>query len=427
MTGRSVAYSRSMSRQKLYCYIRAFSFSLLCRLPTIDGVSTGKTCHLPQKKFCQLLKPTKVLIASNTAWSIVNFRAGLIRALVDSGCEVVAVASPDEYVNRLPDLGCRHLSLPIDSKGTHPGRDLLLLWRFWRLLRRQRPDVFLGYTIKPNVYGSLAARGLGIPAINNITGLGAAFAKRNWLRLLVCGLYRLALARSAMVFFLNKDDRQAFVEGGMARSEKTDEIPGEGIDLAKFQITPLPACPNRFRFLLIARMLWDKGVGEYVEAARIVKRRFTDADFCLLGPLDVQNPAAVSRGQMDAWVAEGIVRYLGVSDDVREEIKGSDCIMLPSYYREGVPRALLEAAAMGRPIITTDSVGCREVVDEGINGFLCRVRDANDLAKKMEQMLALNYEARSEMGQRGREKVEREFDERIVISRYLEVISKLME
>ena len=129
---------------------------------------------------------------------------------------------------------------------------------------------------------------------------------------------------------------------------------------------------------------------------------------------------------MDAWVAEGIVRYLGVSDDVREEIKGSDCIMLPSY-REGVPRALLEAAAMGRPIITTDSVGCREVVDEGINGFLCRVRDANDLAKKMEQMLALNYEARSEMGQRGREKVEREFDERIVISRYLEVISKLME
>ena len=200
MTGRSVAYSRSMSRQKLYCYIRAFSFSLLCRLPTIDGVSTGKTCHFPQKKFCQLLKPTKVLIASNTAWSIVNFRAGLIRALVDSGCEVVAVASPDEYVNRLPDLGCRHLSLPIDSKGTHPGRDLLLLWRFWRLLRRQRPDVFLGYTIKPNVYGSLAARGLGIPAINNITGLGAAFAKRNWLRLLVCGLYRLALARSAMVF-----------------------------------------------------------------------------------------------------------------------------------------------------------------------------------------------------------------------------------
>ena len=328
------------------------------------------------------MKPAKVLIASNTTWSLVNFRAGLIRTLVDLGYEVIAVASPDKYVDRLPDLGCYFLPLLIDSKGIHPGRDLLLLWRFWRLLRRQKPDVFLGYTIKPNVYGSLAAGRLGIPIVNNITGLGTAFAKRNWLRLLVCGLYRLALTRSAKVFFLNGDDRQVFVDGGMTRSEKTGEIPGEGIDLARFQLAPLPACPGRFRFLLAARMLWDKGVDEFVEAASLIKRRFTNAEFCLLGPLGVQNPAAISRVQMEELMKDNKVHYLGVSDDVREEIKGVDCVVLPSYYPEGVLRVLLEAAAMGRPIITTDAVGCREVVDDGVNGFVCRVRDCKGLGEK---------------------------------------------
>ena len=369
------------------------------------------------------MRRLKVVIASNSVWSIVNFRAGLVRALVDSGYEVIVVASPDKYLPRLLDLGSRYLPLPIDSKGTHPGRDLLLLWRTWRLLSRERPDVYLGYTVKPNVYGSLAAHALSIPVINNITGLGVVFIRKNWLTLLVRGLYRLALLRSSKVFFLNEDDRQEFTETGLVQWEKTDSLQGEGLDLNRFKLTPLPAHGNQIRFLLVARMLQDKGVGEYVEAARIVKRLYPDVNFFLLGFLEVQNPSAISRCQMDAWVAEGMVRYLGVSDDVRAEIATVDCIVLPSYYREGVPRALLEAAAMGRPIITTDTVGCREVVDDGVNGFLCRVRDAHDLAKKMEQILALSWKERSEMGRRGREKVEREFDERIVIDRYLEVIS----
>ena len=371
------------------------------------------------------LKSTKVVIASNSAWSIVNFRAGLIRALMDAGCEVIAVAPPDEYVARLPELGCQYLPLKIDSKGTHPGRDLLLLWRLWRLLRRERPDAYLGYTVKPNVYGSLAAHVLGIPVINTITGLGVVFMKNNWLTLLVRRLYRLSLIRSKTVFFLNEDDRQLFIEDGLVQCKKTDTLKGEGLNLDRFKLTPLSPNRRRFRFLLLCRMLWDKGVGEYVEAARIVKRSFSDVDFCLLGPLDVQNPAAISRSQIDAWLAEGMVRYLGVSNDVRAEITMADCIVLPSYYREGVPRSLLEAAAMGRPIITTDAVGCREVVKDGVNGFLCRVRDEDDLAEKMERMLALSREERSEMGRHGREKMEREFDERLVIDRYLEVISTL--
>ncbi len=366
----------------------------------------------------------KIVIALNTAWNLLNFRSGLIRAFQDAGYEVVAVAPPDEYVPHLSALGCRFVPLPMDNKGTHPGRDLLLIWRFHRLLNRERPTVYLGYTVKPNVYGSLAAHVLGIPVINNISGLGAVFIKNSWLTRLVRGMYRLALSRSTKVFFQNEDDRRMFVSFGLAAQKVTDLLPGSGVDLAKFAQVSLPD-QSPTRFLLIARMLWDKGVGEYVEAARQLKCRGSNADFCLLGFLDVQNPAAISRKQMDAWVEEGVVRYLGVSDDVRAEIAAANCVVLPSY-REGTPRTLLEAAAMGRPIITTDAVGCREVVDDGMNGYLCRPRDAADLAEKMERMTALSPGELEVMGQRGRQKVEREFDEQIVISKYLDAIQEIL-
>lgn len=283
----------------------------------------------------------KVVVALNTAWNIFNFRSGLIRALIAADYEVVAVAPPDEYVSRLVALGCRFVPLPMDNKGTHPGRDLLLLWRFFRLLRDEKPDVYLGYTVKPNVYGSLAARTLSIPVINNIAGLGAVFIKDSWLTRLVRGLYRLALLRSAKVFFQNNDDLQMFVLGGLVSPSVIERLPGSGIDLDKFAPVPLPG-KSPICFLLISRMLWDKGVGEFVEAARILKRRRASADFCLLGFLDVQNPAAISRKQMDAWVEEGVIRHLGVSDDVRAEIAAADCVVLPSFYREGTPRTVIK-------------------------------------------------------------------------------------
>lgn len=369
----------------------------------------------------------KILISLNTAWNLVNFRAGLIRTLVAQGHEVVAVAPYDSYAPRLTALGCRFVPLPMDNQGTHPGRDALLLWRFVRLFMRERPDVYLGYTVKPNVYGSLAARWLGIPVINNIAGLGAVFIKDGWLVRLVRWLYHMALRRSVKVFFQNDDDRRLFIAGGLVRAEVTDLLPGSGIDLQRFAVVPLGSTDSierKFRFLLIARMLWDKGVAEYVEAARLIKARWPQAECCLLGFVDVPNPAAISRAQMDDWVVRGYVNYLGVSDDVRIEIAVADCIVLPSY-REGTPRTLLEAAAMGRPIITTDAVGCREVVDDGRNGYLCKVRDAVDLAAKMERMLSLTKEQRCEMGLRGRQKMEAEFDEQFVIRKYLEAIAQL--
>jgi glycosyltransferase involved in cell wall biosynthesis len=367
----------------------------------------------------------KVMIALNTSWNLFNFRAGLICSLVAAGYEVVAVAPPDDYSLRLQALGCRFVPLPMDNKGTHPGRDMLLFWRFLQLMRKERPQVYLGYTVKPNVYGSLAAHVLRIPVINNIAGLGAVFMQEGCLSRLVRLMYRVALSRSAKVFFQNHDDRALFVSGKLVSEAVTDRLPGSGIDLTQFVPMPLP---NKVpvRYLLIARMLWDKGVGEFVEAARILKKQGLQADFCLLGFMDVQNPTAISRDQMDEWVDEGVIRYLGVSDNVREEIAQADCVVLPSYYREGTPRTLLEAAAMARPIVTTDSVGCREVVDDGINGYLCRPRDSQDLADKMEKIAALSPEERERIGMCGRKKAEREFDEQIVISNYFRAINSIL-
>lgn len=370
----------------------------------------------------------KIVIALNAAWNIVNFRAGLVRRLIEAGHEVVAVAPPDEYVDRLKALGVRYVPLQMDNQGTNPIRDLWLLIKFYLLLRRERPDVYLGFTVKPNVYGSLAAHALGIPVINNIAGLGSVFAKNNWLTRVVKTLYRLALSRSAKVFFQNEDDRGAFIEGGIVQPHITDRLPGSGVDLVRFKQVSMPdraSQTDSFRFLLIARMLWEKGVGEYVEAARALRQQYPNVEFALLGFLDVENPAAISRAQMEAWVAEGAVNYLGVSDHVEQEIAKADCIVLPSFYREGVPRTLLEAAAIGRPIITTDAIGCREVVDNDMNGFLCRPRDAESLKHQMTKMLAMSEPELSRMGNASRRKAEEIFDERLVIDKYTAVLVKI--
>lgn len=368
----------------------------------------------------------KILLISNTAWSLINFRGGLMRALLSAGHEVVAVAPDDEHVARIEALGVRFVPLPMDNKGTNPVKDLLLIWRFVRLFRAQRPDAVILYTIKPVIYGSLAARYLGLSAISVITGLGTAFLKETWLTRVVEFLYRVSQAQVRKLYFLNQDDMRLFRQRRLAPVEVMECLPGEGVDLSYFSAREqVPESDRGFRFLLMARMLWDKGVGVYVEAARMVRAKYPEAKFGLLGFLDVQNPSAIAREQMQQWVEEGIVNYLGVTNDVRTHVAAADCVVLPSYYPEGVPRTLLEAAAMGKPIITTDATGCREVVDDGVNGFLCRTRDAADLAEKMERVIALSADERAEMGRRGREKMEREFDEQVVFARYMAVLGEL--
>lgn len=374
-----------------------------------------------------MLVGKKVIIASNTSWSLVNFRSGLIRALTEAGYEVVAAAPQDDHTVRLPSLGCRFVALPMDNKGTNPLRDLLLLVRFHRLLRHERPAVLLGYTVKPNVYGSMAAHMLGIPVINNIAGLGTAFVRESWVTHVVGRLYRLALAHSYAVFFQNGEDLRLFLDLGIVHRSKISRLPGSGVDTQAFIPALLPSTGGEdCVFLLMARLLWDKGVGEYVKAARRLRERHPTARFLLLGPVGVANRSAISQEQILLWQKEGVIEYLGHTDDVRSHISTVDCVVLPSYYREGVPRSLLEAAAMGRPIVTTDAPGCRDVVEDGVTGFLCQPRDAEDLAEKMEQIIKMTPEERSQMGLCGRQKVEREFDEKIVIGRYLNVLEEIV-
>jgi glycosyltransferase involved in cell wall biosynthesis len=295
-----------------------------------------------------------------------------------------------------------------------------LLWRYRQALRAIRPNIYLGFTAKPNIYGSLAAHSLGIPVINNVSGLGTAFIKPGLLTRIVSGLYRLAFHRSATVFFQNRDDLDLFIAARIVRPDRAKLLPGSGIDVRTFLPVHAPG-GGKFVFLLIARMLWDKGVGEYVDAARQVRAKAPDVRFQLLGFVDVANRTAVSRAQVDSWVADGLVEYLGHANDVRPHIAKAGCVVLPSY-REGLPRVLLEGAAMAKPLITTDVPGCREVVKDGSNGFLCTVRDSGSLADAMLRMLRMPDAERRAMGEAGRRKVETEFDESIVVGRYVDAM-----
>jgi glycosyltransferase involved in cell wall biosynthesis len=453
----------------------------------MTGARTSGSATLPATE-TRRLKP-RIVLSINTAWNVYNFRRGLIAALQEAGYEVVVTSPEDGFVDKLLALGCRHRPVPMAVDTTSVLDDLRLLFAYSRLFRAERPAVYLGYTIKPNVYGTLAARLCRVPVVNNVSGLGTAFIRETWLTRVVTVLYRLAFKGSHTVFFQNGDDRGHFVERRIVEHAKTRVLPGSGIDLGHYLPVPLPseqhreiegralplamqagdaktpqtaeqACPADGRrrgrqgdrraaqstcvsidrpqpdevsghppgtpvFVLVARLLWDKGVGEFVEAARIVRRHRQGVRFQLLGFLDVENRTAVDRASVERWVAEGVVEYLGSTNDVRPFIAAADCVVLPSY-REGTPKSLLEGAAMGRPLIATDVPGCREVVEDGVNGVLCRVRDAADLAEKMLELVDLSPEARAAMGRAGRAKVERQFDERIVIDRYLEVIAEIL-
>ena len=375
----------------------------------------------------------KVLIALNSAWNLLNFRSGLIKALVSQGHQVVLAAPADEHVPALTALGASFVDLPMRSHGTNPLADLWLLWRFVRLLGSERPDVLLTYTAKPNVYGSLAAHWLGIPVVNNIAGLGAVFIREGWLARLLEGLYRLALTRSRRVFFQNPDDEQLFLLKGLVRLGQTALLPGSGVDLKRFQPVPLPCAQSankqpgqrQFVFLMVARLLGDKGVYEYAQAAGLLRDRYPWAEFALLGFLDKSNPNAVTPERLSAWVRSGVLSYWGSSSDVRSELAQADCVVLPSY-REGTPRTLLEAAAMGRPLIATDVPGCREVVCDGVNGLLCKPKEAADLARQMEAILCMPQQRIQKMAEASRQWVQARFDEQIVIEQYRQAINALV-
>ncbi|RPD49701.1 glycosyltransferase family 1 protein [Hymenobacter sediminis] len=367
----------------------------------------------------------RVAIVINTSWNIWNFRRSLVKALQAAGHEVLAIAPPDDYSARLEtELGCRYVPILMENKGTNPVKDAQLTRRFYRIYRRERPDVVLHYTIKPNIYGTIAAKLAGIPSVNNVSGLGTVFIVKNFVSRVALGLYRFAFKFPKRVFFQNDDDRQLFLQHGLVDKRVTDVLPGSGIDTHRFRPASVFERHEPFTFLMIARVLYEKGVEEYFEAARLVREAAPGTRIQLLGGIDESGGVGVKRAVFEQWLQAGNVEYLGTSDDVAAHIRLADCVVLPSY-REGTPKTLLEAAAMGKPIVTTDVPGCRETVVDGQNGLLCEVRNASDLADKMLRVLQLPATELELMGRAGRRLAEQKFDERIVLDKYLNIVQEV--
>jgi glycosyltransferase involved in cell wall biosynthesis len=374
----------------------------------------------------------RIALVCNTSFAIYQYRQGLIRALVARGVAVMVIAPRDRTTALLEQMGCRFVELHVASKGTNPRDDLRTMLSLYRLYRSLRPHVVFHYTIKPNIYGTIAAKLAGVDSVAVTTGLGYVFIQKSRAAQVAKLLYRFAFRFPREIWFLNQDDETAFREQKLlAHPERARLLHGEGVDLDQFAFTPMPDHQNgpennqrAFSFVLIGRLLWDKGVGEYVEAARRLRATYPHARFQLLGPVGVDNPSAISQAEVDAWVREGVIEYLGEAHDVRPLIAAADCVVLPSY-REGVPRTLMEASAMGRPIVATDVPGCREVVADGVNGLLCEARNVESLAATLAQMLDMSDDERRAMAGRGREKVAQEFDERVVVERYKSLIQQL--
>ena len=366
-----------------------------------------------------------VVVTVNMAWNIANFRLGLIRSLIGAGYKVTALAPQDEHVARIKEAGCDFVHIPMNNKGTNPLQDLALLLKYVRILRRLRPDVVLSFTIKPNVYGGMAAGILGIPVVNNIAGLGTTFIREGWLNKVARVLYKASLAKSRKVYFQNADDMALFQQLGLANVWQSGLLPGSGVDTSRFAPQEAAARVNRpFVFLLVARLLWDKGVGEFVEALRHLRSAGYSVEGRLLGFLDAQNPTAIGRADIDAWLEEGLVRYLGSASDVRPYIADADCVVLPSY-REGTPRALLEAGSMGKPLITTDAPGCKDVVLDGVTGFKVPVANSLALSEAMKRMANLSDEEYQAMSTDVRAFVVENYDESLVLKAYQKTLHEI--
>lgn len=365
----------------------------------------------------------KIVITLNTSWNIYNFRMNFIRTLLEKGHEVHTVAPADDFTHRLTAAGCIHHNVRMDSRGANPIKDMGLILEFLLIYRRIRPDMVLHYTIKPNVYGTLAAALLRIPVINNVCGLGTVFLKEGIVSRIALALYKFSFRYPKRVFFQNSDDYKLFLERRLVPAHIADMLPGSGVDLERFYPVSYKK-NNKFTFLLISRLISDKGVYEFVEAVKKLKKEGLNARFQILGPKDPLHKRGIKLRTIDEWVRSGVVEYLGTTEDVRQFIHKADCVVLPSY-REGVPRTLLEAASSSKPIVATDVPGCHHVVEHNYNGLLCRLRDSDDLAEKMSQIASMDEDSLKQMGQNGRRKMEVEFSETTVIAKYVETISQI--
>lgn len=369
----------------------------------------------------------KIAVIENGLFSTYTMRDGLMKRLLKEGYDVTILTHTNTFVSHVEKTGLHVIN--IGSGNLNPIKVLKYIVNLYRALKNIHPDVCLTFSIRPAIWGNFITRFLKIPTITNITGVGPLFTSKNFAYRIARFIYGLALHKTKKVFFQNFDDMDLFLEKKFVAKEISERVPGSGVDYEKFSpINQEGKNEENFIFLFIGRLIKDKGIFEFVEAARIIRKKYPKIVFNVIGPFWHQNLRSntISKSDLQNWIVEGIIDYEGEKKDIRKYIARADCIVLPSY-REGTSNILLEAASMEKPIITTNTTGCKETVEDGVTGFLCNVKDSCDLAKKMEQMFLLSGEQRKEMGKKGRQKIIKEFDKEIVLSAYLKAINEVLK
>ncbi|MEO6220536.1 MAG: glycosyltransferase family 4 protein [Ginsengibacter sp.] len=370
------------------------------------------------------LKGKKIAVIENGLISTYTMREGLMLRLLQEGCEVSIITHTNKFVPQVEKMGLRVFN--VGSGNSNPYKVVRYIYNLRRALKKIKPDVCLTFSIRPAIWGNMITRQLNIPTITNITGVGPLFISKSLVYRTARTMYRNALSKTSKVFFQNYDDMNLFIERKFVNPHVAERVPGSGVDYNKFKPYILKEKdPESFIFLFIGRLIKDKGIFEYIHAARCTRKKFPHTIFNVIGPFWTQNlkTNTITHSQLQHWIEEGVVDYLGEKRDVRKFIAEADCIVLPSY-REGTSNILLEAASMEKPVVTTNTTGCKEIVEDGVTGLLCRVKDEIDLAEKMEKMLMFSEEKRIMMGKKARQKIIKEYDKQIVIEAYLKAISE---
>ena len=362
-------------------------------------------------------KKTVALINNDHAWTY-NLRREILKAMIDAGHRVVVIVGYGKRVDDLVNMGCEFIDVPVDRHGMNPFKELKLLLKYKKVLKELRPDVVLTYTIKPNVYAGYACGRLKIPFIANITGLGTAVENKGPLQGVFIKLLKIGLKKASMVFFQNSENMQFLLDRG-AISGNYALLPGSGVNTSEFAPIAYPS-DDTVEFVFIARIMKEKGIEQYLDAAVAIREKYPNTKFHICGFCEQEYGERIEKLN-----ADGTVIYHGMVDDVRKVLAVTHCTVHPTYYPEGMSNVLLESCASARPIITTDRSGCREIVDDGVNGFVVRQQDSADLIEKIEKFLSLSHAERERMGLAGREKVVREFDRQIVVDKYIEEVDKL--
>lgn len=362
----------------------------------------------------------RVLILVNHDVVIYNFRLELVQRLLHEGYEVYISSPYGERIDDLIELGCQYVEANISRHGTNIFEEFKLFSYYRKIIKDIKPDIVLTFTIKPNIYGGLAAQLNGIPYIANITGLGTAVENKGILQKISIILYKIAFKKINCVFFQNKENQQFFIDNKIALG-KHKLLPGSGVNLKHFHLLEYPS-DETVEFVFISRIMKEKGIEHYLEAAKYIRKKYPNTKFHICGFCE-----EAYEDKLKKYQEEGIIIYHGMLRDVREIIKKTHCTIHPTFYPEGMSNVLLESAACGRPLITTDRSGCREIVDDGVNGYLIQEQSTNDLIEKIELFINLVYDRKKQMGLEGRHKVEKEFDRKIVVHAYMNQISNTLK